>query len=711
MIKNNLQDRIIDFEMRGLNCASCADKILDTLKSKGYKNSEYNFATSVMTIRSSDEIKELKDKLQKITNSFESGVKVILRASDFESEKESRLDFFKANKFRLLRVFSGALGLITLNLIENFYSLSDANLFMISVFFYLLTAYMVIYRGVLNILKLKALDENFLMMIATLGAFAINEHTEALAVMVFYELGEFLQSLAVGKSQRAIKAALNKKIKEITVERGAKELKIKAKEVMVGDIILLKTGDMLACDGKLLSDDAEFDPSAINGEFNPVLVKTNENITSGYIATNKPARILVEKPFEDSKINEIMKLTLEAGKNKAKIEKLVSKFAKYYTPFVIALSILTATLIPFLTDGDYQKWLYNALVFLVISCPCAIVLSVPLTYFATLGRASSEGILLKGANYLEELNSVNLVAFDKTGTLTKAKFSIKDVKFKPPYTRDDILLFAKIAEKHSNHPIAKALSEYTPEIEKSFFTSDYSEIAGKGVSVKLNSKLLKLGREDFVSKDNENFIFDEKEIYTKVFLSLDDEMIGVIYLGDTIKKSSKSMISSLKKEKIKTAMFTGDKQKSAEYFANELGIDDFKAELLPENKLSEISKLKKKYKKIAFVGDGINDAPVLQGADVGISMGVKGSDIAIESSDIVILNDDIGKIIPLFSLSKMSRKIIIQNIVFALSVKTLFMALGFASISSMWMAIFADVGVSLITIVNSLRMLKYNKTK
>lgn len=568
-----------------------------------------------------------------------------------------------------------------------------------------------------NIAKGKVFDENFLMVIATLGAFLIGEYPEAVAVMLFYKIGEAFQDRAVDKSKKSIKSLLDIKPDYANLIVDKEERKVSPDLVETGSIILIKPGERVPLDGRIIEGSSSLDTSALTGESIPREVSVGDEILSGSVNTNGLLKIRTSKSFGESTVNKIIDLVQHAGSKKAETEKFITKFAGYYTPAVVFLAALIAIIPPLIVNGaEFYDWGYRALVFLVISCPCALVISIPLGFFGGIGAASRLGILVKGGNYLEALNYVDTVIFDKTGTLTKGSFTVIETIPYNGFTKNEVLKYAGIAESHSSHPIAKSIIESFAEIGEvdSNIIEEYQEIAGQGVKVKALGKVLHLGNEklgEIQLLENPTILSNKRERENlSIFLWVDKKFAGEIVLSDVIKEESFNTISDLKKLGIKNiVMLTGDIRTTADKVGKELGISQIFSQLLPQEKLEKLEEIlstKKKNEKVIFIGDGINDSPVLARADIGIAMGGIGSDAAIEAADIVFMKDDPRSLLMALKVAKETKKIVWQNIVMALGIKSVIMILGVLGLAGMWEAVFADVGVALIAILNSVRILK-----
>ena len=580
---------------------------------------------------------------------------------------------------------------------------------------YIASAYDILYKAGRNISRGKVFDENFLMTVASLGAFVLGivEHSgdfaESVAVILFYQVGELFQNYAVGKSRKSISSLMDIRPDTARVLRNGVQTEVYPEEVTVGESVFVIAGEKIPLDGTVVNGHGNLNTCALTGESAPVFVKEGDAVMSGTIALDGNLEIKVEKEFYDSTVSKILDMVENASGKKAKTENFISTFAKYYTPFVV-FSALALAIIPSLifglSNGDWQWaiWIKRALTFLVVSCPCALVISIPLGFFGGIGGASSKGILIKGANYIEQLNKVNGIFFDKTGTLTTGEFSVSGVY--PEDKREEVLKYAAICEAHSSHPIAVGIVKaYKGEIPSGY---QIEEIAGKGVKATKGGEEILVGNADLLRGANVDFETGNND-KTSVYIAINGVYLGVIEVADTVKADAKPTIDELKKHGVKVAMLTGDNERAAKRVADELGIDEYYAKLLPQDKLKIVDEKianKKPNDVYAFVGDGINDAPVLMRADVGVSMGGVGSDSAIEASDVVLMRDNISDIVKAKKIARKTMSIVIENIVFALGVKAAVLILSAVGIANMWLAVFADVGVAVLAILNSMRALR-----
>ncbi len=583
-------------------------------------------------------------------------------------------------------------------------------LFIIS---YLVVGFEILKKAVRNIFRGKVFDENFLMAVATIGAFAIGEFPEAVAVMLFYQVGELFQSYAVDKSRKSIASLMDIRPDYANIEKDGKIEKVDPDEVKIGDIIIVKTGEKIPLDGVIIEGRSSLDTMALTGESVPRVVKTEDEVLSGCINKDGLLKIRVTKEFGESTVSRILDLVENASSKKSKSENFITKFAKYYTPTVVIIAVLLAFIPPIILKdfSTFSVWLYRALSFLVVSCPCALVISIPLSFFGGIGGASKMGILIKGSNYLEALANTETVVFDKTGTLTEGIFEVQDI-YAEGIEKDELLRIVAHAENYSNHPIAKSVKKaYNKEIDEKIIKNP-QELSGKGIWAKIDEKDILVGNEKLMLEEKIDFKKCD-EVGTILYVAIDKKYVGYVLIADKIKQDSPKTIRELKAMNIKkTVMLTGDKKEVGEYVAKKLNMDKVYTELLPDGKVEKVEELLKQKSengKLVFVGDGINDAPVLTISDIGVAMGGLGSDAAIEAADIVIMTDETSKISKAINLSKKTMRIVRENIIFAIFVKIAVLVLTAFGASTMWEAVFADVGVSIIAIINALRMLNIKK--
>ena len=708
--------------IEGLDCPNCAAKVerkINTLE--GIKEATVDFLGKKIVVLA-DEISEneLVELIQTEVDKIEDGVKVFVpkvQAGESSSEEE---DTGKIKKKLLIGGILFVLGIF----VPKTLFIPKLAVFLVS---YLVIGGDVLLSAFKNILNGQVFDENFLMAIATVGAFAIGEYPEGVAVMLFYQLGELLQGIAVNNSRKSIVSLMDIRPDYANIKVGEGIKKVSPEEIKVGEIIVVKPGEKVPLDGKIVKGVSTFDTSALTGESLPREAKAGDDVLSGFINKNGLIEIQVAKIFSESTVSKILYLMENAGSKKSKTENFITKFARYYTPVVVITALIVAIFPPLLIQGaTFSDWIYRALIFLVVSCPCALVISIPLGFFGGIGGASRHGILIKGTNYLEVLNNLESVVMDKTGTLTKGIFKVTEVNAennikindfennKTELTKPLLLKYAAHIEKFSNHPIAQSIvAEYENSVSKvdENVVKDFEEISGFGIKVNINNHQFLAGNSKLMNL--ENITFDKKEnLGTAIYLAADGKYIGNILISDEVKEDSARAIKGMKENGVKEiVMLTGDNEAIGKNIAEKLGIDKVFTELLPNEKvekLEEIYKTKSKKGKVAFVGDGINDAPVLARADLGIAMGGAGSDAAIEAADVVIMNDEPSKIVTAIKIAKKTKEIVWQNITVAFAIKIVVMALGLFGDATMWEAVFADVGVALLAVLNATRVLRYN---
>ncbi len=588
---------------------------------------------------------------------------------------------------------------------ETTFSIGEYGIFLLA---YLLSGYNVLSSALRNVFQGNVLDENFLMSIATVGAILVHQLPEAVGVMLFYKVGEFFQGLSVSRTHRSIKSLLEVRPNYANLKIGEQIKKVKPEEVKVGDIIIVKPGEKIPLDGEILSGKSQVDTSALTGESVPRNVEDGQTVLAGMMNQPGLLTIKVAKPFAESSIAKIFHLVEHATANKAKTEKFITRFARWYTPTVVFLAVLIAVLPPLLMHEPFLKWVYRALILLVISCPCGLVISIPLSYFGGVGGASRRGILVKGANFLDLLAQVKTVVFDKTGTLTQGVFKVNKIVPKSNFNQEDMLRWAAYAESHSNHPIAKSILEaYGKEINSSV-VEDHQEIPAQGIKAKIENHLVFVGNDRLLHKENithEECHFDG----TVVHVVIDKIYAGYILIGDELKPDALKAVQDLRELGVKNiVILTGDSKTIAKNISDRLGLNSCLAELLPEEKVKALEDLMKEERtgKVAFVGDGINDAPVIARADVGIAMGAIGSDVAIETADVVLMTDALSKVSEAVKIGKRTARIVWQNIGLSLAIKVIFIFLGIVGVATMWEAVFADMGFTLFAILNAARLLK-----
>ena len=696
--------------LNGLTCAHCASVIDEKVKHiDGVKNSNLNFTNKKLSVEiDCDNEEKIIKNIIDIINDTEPGLDIQIEGQREIKEDKTQKSIKNNEKLNLLKIIAGAIVFIfafyqEIAGRENKYSLL---IFLVA---YLLVGSDVLYKALRNITKGRIFDENFLMSVATIGAIAIGELSEAVGVMLFYKIGEYLQELAVGKSRKSISELMQIRPDMANLKLGNTIKVVNPEDVNIGDYIIVKPGEKVPLDGVVIEGSSMMDTSALTGESVLRTVKKGDNLLSGFINKNALLTVQVTKDFSESTASKILDMVENASSKKSKTENFISVFSRYYTPIVVGLALLIAILPPiFMQGATFSEWIHRGLIFLVVSCPCALVLSIPLSYFSGIGVASKQGVLIKGSNYLEALRYVDTVVFDKTGTLTEGVFDV--VKVKPVnISEDELIKFASIAEVNSNHPIAKSiLNYYNKEINLNNI-EEYEEIASHGIRVKYENNIILAGNEKLMASNNIK-IEKSTDVGTVVYIAINNEFKGYIVIADKIKTDSEEAIRLIKEQGIKeTVMLTGDNKEVANFVAKKLKLDKVFSNLLPNEKVEKIEELYKnriEKEKIAFVGDGINDAPVLARVDVGIAMGGLGSDAAIEAADVVIMTDEPSKIAQGIKISKKTYKIVWQNIIFALGIKIIVMVLGATGIASMWDAVFSDVGVALIAVLNAMRIMK-----
>ncbi len=702
----------IILELDGLDCAGCADNIVEYTKTiKGVKEVDLNFVNKKMNIELEDiRLKnEVVDLVTEKMKQLEPHVKVndLTSGKDKKEPKEVKSKSPSQNKDLLRIIIAGIFFAIPYAL-----KLEGSARFISFLVSYIIVGTDVILTAIRNIKAGNAMDEHFLMTVATIGAFIIGEYPEGVAVMLFYQLGEYFQGRAVNHSRSSIKALMDIRPDYANLLIDGEVVVVDPEDIEIGDYILIRPGEKVPLDGIVVEGNSTLDTSNITGESVPRSIKEGEDLVSGVVNNQGVLKVKVTKEFGDSTIVKILDLVENASSRKAPTENFITKFSRYYTPIVVYAALAIGVIPPLLFGGQWADWAYKAFVFLVISCPCALVISIPLGFFGGIGAASKEGILIKGGNYLEALNDIDTVVFDKTGTITKGVFKVTEIKTYSDYSKEDILEIAAYGEVYSNHPIGVSIiSSYDKEIDKTRI-QEYEEIAGNGIKAKMGDRYFYLGNKSLLEGRSIK-VNEEDSIGTVVYIAEDNKHIGTIIVSDELKDNIKESLEELNSVGIKnTIMLSGDNKETVEKVAKASGINIAYGELLPQDKVAkfeEILKNKDPKHKVAFVGDGVNDAPVLARADIGIAMGGLGSDAAIEASDIVIMTDEIHKISTGIKIANKTKRIVTQNIILALGVKFIVLALGVFGKASMWQAVFADVGVSIIAIFNSIRALKVDK--
>ena len=679
------------FHLKGLTCANCAGKIEEKLKkTPGMINLNYDFLNDELTFESDKESKDLKIEIQEIVDSIEDGVTVTEDLNEEIEEEEEE------ENFSIYKCFFVFLGIIILH----FLNLDEKIRFVSYIVLYVIIGYDIVKASISKIATGNFMDEKFLMTVASIAAIISGEYAEAVAVMLFYTVGEIIQDRAVDSSKKSIREALKLKPEFANLKEGQEIRKVDPTEVSVGQVIVIMPGEKVPLDGKIIKGASNLDTSNISGEFAPISLEVGDEITSGFVNLDSSLEVEVTKEYKEGTIAKIIDMVKNASTNKAKVEKFITRFAKIYTPIVIGLAVLLFLVLNFASSLTFKESIYRAAIFLVISCPCALAISVPLTIFAGIGSLSRRSIFVKGGNSIEALTDIEGIAFDKTGTVTKGEFTIAEVE-EIKASKDEILEIASVGEMYSTHPIGKAIVK---SFETKKIPQDLKNFGGKGIEFELEGKTYLVGNKKLMDDFSLKLEDESNSNYVDVFVADKKEILGIIKLKDEIKDAVKESVINLHNRGIKTYMFSGDKENVVKEIASEVGIDYYKGSLLPDDKVREIKKIEKN-KKIAFVGDGTNDAPSLASAYLGISMG-SGSDIAIETSDIVLLKNDISSVVRGIDIAKKVKKIAYQNIFIALFLKVLVLIFGAVGYVSMPLAVFADVGVALICIVNSLRVFR-----
>lgn len=700
------------YTLEGLDCAACAKKVEDEIaNTEGYKDVVVNFSTLKLTFKTNKP--NPKKEITKLVQKLEPDVEVL-------EDGEENHDKEEHNGNDIARIVVG----IAIYLIAIIGKFNTTVTSVLTIIAFAILLYKTAKKGFKQLFKNKVLDENMLIVVSAIGAYLVGKNSEGLMVITLYEIGKILESKAVNKTRKSISDLMNIKPEYANLKQGEEWKQVTPDKVKIGDVILVKTGEKIPLDGIVIKGNAQIDNSALTGESKLLEVAENSKVLSGSINTNGLIEVKVEQTYENSTVSQILNLVENATDKKAKTETFVSKAARIYTPVVMGLALLVAIFMPLIIAGiTYKESIYKALIFLVISCPCSIAISVPLSYFSGIGKASKKGILIKGSDYLDGIKDIKEIIFDKTGTITTGNFAVSKIQaIYKKFTEQDVLKYFAMGEKNSNHPIAKSILKKYEEVfrqNSNIIMKDnednqannfkienvenFEEVSGKGIQYQYEGKTIKIGNTEFTNADKENIVG------TVLYLNIDGNVVGKIILTDEIKPATKETMEKLHKLGINTKMFTGDKKEIAEKIAKEVGIKAVKSEMLPQDKYNELDTIiarRDENQKVAFVGDGINDSPVLARADVGISMGGIGSSSAIEASDVVIMTDELSKIVDAIEVSKKTNKIIKQNLIFSIGVKVLTLVLSLFGVADMWQAVFADVGVTLITIFNTLRILK-----
>ena len=700
--------------LKGLDCPNCSAKIEKEVgELDGVTSSTVNLMNQTLTVQAGTSVAaSLLDTVTTIVHSHEPDVEVSekqLEATAPVKKDEKAAVYNDEDKKRTIRLAVGAVVYaigMALTVFAKLPTLAELAFLIVA---YVILGWDVVWQAVKNITRGQVFDEHFLMSVSTIGAFAIGEYPEAVAVMLFYQVGEFFQSLAVKRSRKSISDLMDIRPDSATVKRNGVLQVVSPESVAVGEIIVVKPGEKIPLDGIVVDGESMLDTKALTGESVPRSIRKGDEALSGCINQSGLLTLKVTKSFGESTVSKITDLVENASARKAPTENFITTFARYYTPVVVGMAAVLAIIPPLVLGGGWSEWLRRGFVFLIVSCPCALVISIPLTFFGGIGAASKRGVLVKGSNYLEALNKVSVVVFDKTGTLTKGVFEVANIIPAAGYQKEQVLEYAAQAESYSNHPIAKSiLATYGKPIDQKQF-SGFEEISGHGISVMVQGKKVLAG--------NSKLMESEKIAYaacdaagTKFYVAADGSYVGCILIADEVKPDSKCAIAELKKIGVeKTVMLTGDDERIGKSVADELGLDAYYAQLLPDQrveKLEMLDKQKRQGSKLAFVGDGINDAPVLARADVGIAMGGLGSDAAIEAADVVLMTDEPSKLVEAIDVAKATKRIVMQNIVIALGIKSVFLVLGALGMAGMWEAVFGDVGVTIIAVLNAMRILK-----
>ena len=700
--------------LKGLDCPNCSAKIEKEVgELEGVALSEVNLMKQTLTV-SMDHNKaaSMLDMVTTIVHSHEPDVEVSEQKADTSvapDKKEKTPVYSDDDKKLTIRLISGAVIYAVGMGLTLFGHVSLPVELGVLIVAYIILGWDVVWQAVKNITRGQIFDEHFLMSLSTIGAFAIGEYPEAVAVMLFYQVGEFFQSLAVKRSRKSISDLMDIRPDSATVRRNGELVVVAPETVSIGELIVVKPGEKIPLDGIVTEGESMLDTRALTGESVPRSIRKGEEALSGCVNQSGVLTIKVTKSFGESTVTKIIDLVENASSRKAPTENFITTFARYYTPIVVGMAAILAIIPPVILGGGWSEWLRRGFVFLIVSCPCALVISIPLTFFGGIGAASKRGVLVKGSNYLEALNKVSVVVFDKTGTLTKGVFKVVDITVEFGFTKEQVLEYAAQAESYSNHPIAKSIQEAFGKTIDQSVLSGYEEISGYGIRVLIGGKRVLAGNSKLMDSEKVSYAACQSA-GTKVYIAVDGRYAGCIVIADEVKDDSQNAIASLKKIGVeKTVMLTGDDEKIGKAVAEQLGLDEYYAQLLPDQKVEKLEYLdqhKTKGSKLAFVGDGINDAPVLARADVGIAMGGLGSDAAIEAADVVLMTDEPSKLVDAIDVAKATKRIVMQNIIIALGSKSVFLILGALGIAGMWEAVFGDVGVTIIAVLNAMRILK-----
>lgn len=694
--------------IKNLDCAHCGEKIEEAINELDeIESCVLNFPMRKLKIKGTLN-SDTEKKMNEVSGKIEAGVEIVCEEIEQQKKELSEKSEMRSLKKESALLISGIFMYVAAIVSEHFIHLNILSI-VLFIAAYLILGYRVLIATFKNISKGNIFNENFLMTVATVGAFILGEYSEAVGVVLFFKIGGIFEDFAVNKSRRAITAAADLKVDEVDLLCDGEFIRTRSENIKVGDVIRVKAGERIAVDGIIESGETRLDTSAVNGEPVPVTARKGEKVMSGYINTSEVITVRATASAGDSMISKIADAVENAASSKPKIDRFITRFAKVYTPVVLIIALLTAT-IPSIFTGEWSKWIYTALTFLVISCPCALVLSVPLAYFSGIGAASKHGILFKGGNALEALGKVKTVAFDKTGTITNGSFSVTNVKAYGDYSNEQILSLCGTCEASSTHPVAVSIVKYCNENKISLTESErVKEYSGRGVSAEIQGKQILCGNLRLMEENGVEIPNTEEKIMgSVVYISVDNEICGRITVSDSLKEKSSEAIRRLNELGIKTAILTGDKNENAQIVAEQLKIDYTKGELTPEEKLNEIGIIREKYGAVMFVGDGINDGPVLAGADVGAAM-QNGSDLALEAADAVFMNSELDSVVLSKKIADKTMRISWENIIFALAIKAAVLIFGLLGHPSMWFAVFADSGTAMLLILNSIRALRTKK--
>ncbi|MFW5790100.1 MAG: heavy metal translocating P-type ATPase [Bacillota bacterium] len=706
---------ILNYKINGYYCSSCMDKVIDSIRDlPGVNQADLNFSLDKIKIELNNEevssLDDLDERIKGLVDKFEPSATVekVDKDRKFREERNrnSQIKWYKDS--RIYRILAGVLFGVAGFLL----SINNQTAYNINIAFYLIGYWLagasVARQAVKNLISGKVFDENFLMTIATIGAMIIGEWPEAIAVMVFYKVGDYLQNRAVSSSKNSIRELLEIKTDQVKVKTDSGDIvKKTAEEIVPGDLMVIGAGDKIPVDGEVIKGQSALNTSALTGESELRNVKVGDAVQSGMVNSSGSLEVRAEKLYEDSAVARIIKLVEEATGRKSKTEKFITKFARYYTPAVVFLAAMVAVIPPLLNLGAFSTWIYRSLIFLVISCPCALVISIPLSFFAGIGVSARQGILIQGSNFLEALADIKTVIYDKTGTLTEGEFKLVNIETYNGFTEDKVLKLAVSAEQYSNHALAEAIQKEKVRFDDLYNVAKTKELPGRGLEAEINGQLIWIGSRDWLAGEKNLDFQDSNNHGAEVLLAIDQVPAGVFYFKDQLKSGITEVVKALKSKGIEQTILSGDRQQEVANVANNLEIEFF-SELLPEDKLSILEEIKSgqtKKEKLAYLGDGINDAPSLARSDIGIAMGALGTDVAIDSADVVIMDDKLGKLVSALDIAGRTRKLVWQNIVMALGVKVIFMILGSLGLVGLWAAVFADVGVALMAVFNSLRIL------